>query len=295
MRAFRGFSTITQNQARGWVTTHTLQISVNRRFQGGLSFGFNDTIILAQKGSVGARLQHNADGSFSERPDQAQADELLGNFIPTRHTLKGSFVWDPPDIKSSGSAMKTLGYIVNDWQLSGVWTGTTGAAYTVGVSYQGGATGNGNQNITGSPDYGGRVVILGDTGSGCSSDPYRQFNTAAFAGPAVGSVGLESGADYVRGCFQSAFDLSLVRNIRLGGSRNLQFRLDVFNAPNQAIITNRNATMQLTSPTVGTQVNLPFDANGLITTRSLPKNAGFGVATAYQAPRTLQAQLRFSF
>lgn len=299
MRAFRGFSTITQNQPRGWVTTHLMAVSVNRRFQGGLSFGFNDTIVMSQKGSVGARLQHNADGSFSERPDQAQADKLLGDFVPIRHTLKGNFVWDTPDIRSGGTALRTLGWIVNDWQFSGVWSGTTGAAYTVGVSYQGGATGNGNQNITGSPNYGGRVNLVGDTGSGCSSDPYRQFNSAAFAGPAVNSVGLESGADYLRGCFGSALDLSLVRNIRFGGSRNLQFRLDVFNAPNQAIVNARNTTMQLTSPLVGTQVNLPFDADGnLITNRSQPKNAGFGVASgnnAYQAPRTLQAQIRFSF
>ena len=296
MRTFRGYSTINQNKPRGWVTSHIMALSVNRRFQGGLSFLFNDTIVMSQKGSVGARLQHNPDGSFSERPDQAEADELLGNFVGTRHTLKGSAVWDPPDIRGASGGTRALGWIVNDWQLSGVWTGTSGAAYTVGVSYQGGATGNGNQNITGSPNYGGRVNILSDTGSGCSSDPYRQFNSAAFAGPAVGSVGLESGPDYVRGCFLSALDLSLVRNIRFGGNRNLQFRLDVFNAPNQAIITNRNATMQLTSPLVGTQVNLPYDANGnLIATRSQPKNAGFGVATGYQAPRTMQAQLRFSF
>lgn len=295
MRAYRGYSTITQNKPRGWVTTHLMSLSLNRRFRNGVSFQFNDTIVLAQKGSVGARLQHNSDGSFTERADQAQADELLGNFIPTRHTMKGSFVWDLPDVKSSAPVLKVIGYIVNDWQLSGVWTGSSGAAYTVGVSYQGGATGNGNQNITGSPDYAGRVNITGDTGSGCSSDPYKQFNTAAFSGPAVGSNGLESGADYLRGCFQSQLDLSLVRNVRLGGSRNLQFRLDVFNAPNQSIITNRNTTMQLTSPTVGTQTNLPYDANGLIVTRSLPKNAGLGVATAYQAPRSMQAQIRFSF
>ena len=82
----------------------------------------------------------------------------------------------------------------------------------------------------------------------------------------------------------------------MGGNRNLQFRLDIFNAPNQAIVTGRNTTMQLTSPIVGTQTNLPYDANGnLIDARSLPKNAGFGVATTYQAPRTMQAQLRFSF
>jgi hypothetical protein len=120
--------------------------------------------------------------------------------------------------------------------------------------------------------------------------------TSAFAGPEVGSIGLESGADYLRGCYSSVLDLAIARNIRLGGSRNLQFRLDAFNAPNLARITGRNTTMQLTSPTNPTQVNLPYDANGnLIATRSQPKNAGFGVASGYQAPRTVQMQIRFSF
>ncbi len=296
MRAFRGFSTITQAASRGYLTAHTLQMSLNRRFRNGFSFGFNDAILLSQKGSTTGRLQHNADGTYSERADQAQADALLGNFIPIRQTLKGNFVWALPKIQSSEAALKAIGLITNDWQVSGVWTGTTGAAYTVGVSYQGGATGNGNQNITGSPTYGGRVRIVGDTGSGCGSDPLRQFTAAGFAGPQVGSVGLESGADYLRGCFQSAFDMALARTIRIRGEKQLQIRLDVFNALNQAIVTNRNTTASLISPLDGTMANLPYDAAGAtVASRSLPKNAGFGVASAYQAPRTLQAQIRFSF
>ena len=73
-------------------------------------------------------------------------------------------------------------------------------------------------NITGSPDFAPRIRIVSDPGAGCSSDLYRQFNTAAFQGPLVGSVGLESGNDYLFGCFQSVLDLSIARNIRLGGS-----------------------------------------------------------------------------
>jgi len=296
MRAFRGFSSITQAEPRGWLTSHSLQTSFNRRFRNGFSFGFNDAWLLSQKGSVGARLQHNPDGTFSERPDQAAAEKLLGVFIPVKHNLKGNFVWDLPDLKSDGATMRAVAAIVNDWQFSGVWTASTGAAYTVGTSYQGGATGNGNQNITGSPNYGGRMRIVGDIGSGCSSDPLRQFVAAGFAPPLVGSVGLESSADYLRGCFQSAFDMAIARSIRFGGNRQLQLRLDMFNAPNEARITNRNTTMSVTSPTDGTPTNLPFDSAGsVISTRSLPKNAGFGVANAYQAPRTLQAQIRFSF
>jgi len=296
MRAFRGYSTITQQAARGYLDAHTLQLSVNRRFRNRLSFGFNDTILLYQKGSTNARLQHNADGTYSERPDQAQADDLFGNFVPTRHTFKGNFVWALPHFDGSSTATKALSQIARDWQLSGVWTANTGTAYTVGVSYQGGATGNGNQNITGSPDYGGRIRLLGNPGSGCSSDPLRQFTASAFGGPLPNSLGLESGADYVRGCFQSVFDMAIARTIRLHAQQQLQFRLDVFNTFNQAIVTNRNATVSLASPLDQTMTNLPFDANGnVVAARSLPKNAGFGVATAYQAPRTLQAQIRFSF
>ena len=29
-----------------------------------------------------------------------------------------------------------IGVIVNDWQLSGIWTAATGSAYTVGYSYR---------------------------------------------------------------------------------------------------------------------------------------------------------------
>jgi hypothetical protein len=211
--------------------------------------------------------------------------------------MKGNFVWDLPDIHSSGATWKTVSYLVNDWQLSGVWTAATGTNYAVGINYQGGATGNGNQNITGSPNYAGRVRVLSDTGSGCNSaDPYRQFTTSAFGAPLQNSLGLESGPDYLRGCFTSVLDLTIARNIRLGGGRQLQLRVDMFNAPNQAIITGRNATLSVNSPIDPTPANLPFDASGnLITTRSLPKNAGFGVANNYQAPRTMQAQVRFSF
>jgi hypothetical protein len=293
MRPFRGYGQISQFWARGWNTSHSLQLSLNRRFHNGVSFGFNDTIVLSQKQNAGARLQHNADGTYSERPDQAEADELLGHYVPNRHVFKGNFVWDLPDLRRDGQALRALGLLVNDWQLSGMWTASTGGAYTVGVSYQTG----GNQNITGSPNYGGRVRILGDPGSGCSSDPYRQFTAEAFQGPLVGSDGLESGTGYVRGCFQSTLDFTIQRTIRLGGPRTMQLRVDLFNAPNSAIITGRNTSLSLNNPTDPVTIrNLPYDENGnLIDSRSRPRGAGVGVATNYQTPRRVQFHIRFSF
>jgi hypothetical protein len=294
LRPIVGYGDINLQWDRGWRTYHSIQLAANRRFANGVSFGFTDTIGLYDRQQAGVRLQHNPDGSYFIRQDQAQADQLLGQNNPIRHTMRANFVWDLPDLHSSGDVLKAVGLLVNDWQLSGIWSGTTGAAYTVGFSYQNGGS---NVNLTGSPNYGARIRIVGDPGAGCSSDPLRQFNTAAFQGPLTGSVGLESGNSYLHGCFQSALDLAIARNIRLGGARNLQLRVDMFNAPNQAIITGRNTTINLSSPSDPvTATNLPFDASGnVIASRSLPRNAGFGVANAYQNPRTVQAQIRFSF
>jgi hypothetical protein len=71
----------------------------------------------------------------------------------------------------------------------------------------------------------------------------------------------------------------------------------MFNAPNAVIITGRNTMLNLNSPTDPvTATNLPFDANGnVIASRATPRGAGFGVANAYQAPRGVQAEGRFSF
>ena len=304
MRTFRGYGAIQQQWGRGWRTFHSLQLSLQRRFRNGFSFGFNDTITLADHSNTfdptnpgtarSARLQHNADGSYSIRADQADADRLLGRTVQNRHVMKGNFIWDLPDIKSSNSALKAIGLVVNDWRFSSIWTGITGNPYTVAYSYQ---NGGGSVNITGSPDYGGRVRIVGDPGSGCSGNPYQQFDPAAFQGPLYNSVGLESGNGYLRECFLSTLDLSIARTIRLGGARNLQLRVDIFNAPNSAIITDRNETMNLSNPNDPVTItNLPYDANGnVLPNRSLPRNAGAGVANEYQRERRVQAQVRFSF
>jgi hypothetical protein len=305
MRAYRGYGSINMMLPRGFITSHTLQIALSRRFSHGLQFDINDTIMLHRMADAGARIQHAADGTWSYRADQAQADTLFQNYIPTRHTFKGDVVYSIPALKNvgSGAAQQVLHAVTRDWQLSGIWaanTPSTGGQGTgnygttpISVSFQNGA---GNQNITGSPDFGGRVSVKGSPGSGCSSDIYKQFNTSAFAPPQVGSVGLESGVDYMRGCFYQNFDFALQREFRLGEGRRLSFRLDAFNALNQSHITGRNTTLQVASTTDATIVNLPFDSSGnLLSSRLKPNASGFGQATGWQNGRTLQAWLRFTF
>ena len=294
VRFYRGYSTITQQQSIGWRTYHSIQLAITRRLRDGLAFGFNDTMQLSDKQFVAPRLQHNADGTITIRGDQALAQSLLGNNRPAPHVMRAHFIWDLPDLKRSNGLWGAMRHVVNDWSLSGIWNGQSGAPYNIAFTYQ---TGGGNVTLTGSPDYAARVLVSGDTGSGCSSNPLQQFNPSAFRGPQAGSVGLESGSNYMRGCFVSSTDLAIARTIGLGGNRSLQLRMDIFNAFNQSAITNRNTSMTLQSPAAPESVlNLPYNADGSVRTAfSLPRGAGFGVATAYQAPRTMQMQVRFSF
>jgi len=302
MRPYRGLGQINQNWGIGTNTYHSIQTSFNRRFRDGVSFGMNYTLGLANTGTAGnpVRLQHNTDGSYVIRDDQAEADEVLKDQGLQRHTIKGNVVWDLPDVPTGSASRNVIAAIANDWQLSGILTAGTGAPYSVGFSYAGGAVGNGNQNLTGSPNYGGRILITGDPGSGCSSNQYAQFNTAAFAVPAVSatnpSLGLESGQNYMHGCFDKTVDLALARNFRLGGTRRIQVRLEAFNAFNTVIFNARSATVQVTSPVNLTVSNPQYDASGnLVQTRLQPQNAGFGAATGAQAMRSMQAQIRFEF
>jgi len=293
MRGYLGYGSITRRMSTLWRTFHGINVSFQRRFTSGLAFGFIDTITLYDHQNSNARLQHAADGTFSYRADQEEADALFQT-DPVRHTMKGNFIWDLPDVKASASTMRVIGALVNDWQLSGIWTASTAAPYQIGFSYQSGGS---NVNLTGSPDYAARVRVVGDPGSGCSDDIYRQFNAAAFQGPLVRSLGLESGNNYVKGCFQSVLDLSIARNIRLTRGQIVQLRDEMFNAPNASIITGRNTTMNLSNPTDPVTItNLPFDSSGnLIQSRTRPRDAGFGVANAYINPRTVQVQIRYQF
>jgi hypothetical protein len=66
---------------------------------------------------------------------------------------------------------------------------------------------------------GGRIVVTGNPGSAASSDPYRQFNVAAFATPGLGSLGQESGRNFLYrspvnswGCHQPDHSSSASRN-----------------------------------------------------------------------------------
>ena len=259
-----------------------------------VQFDYSDAITLRDISRLAPRFDHDANGQPVLRADMSKAQELLQDNLQPTHLLKATAVWQLPTLKNTEGAMKTVGYIVNDWQLSSVWTAATGSPYAAAFSYQGGGS---SVNLTGSPDFGSRIQVVGAAGEGCSDNQFAQFNALAFAGPVAGSTGLESSNNYLKGCFSSVIDLSIQRIVRLGGGRSVTFRIDMFNMPNNSQITGRVNSMTMNSQATNTTiVNNQYNADGSVNqTRVQPQNAGFGAANSWQAPRTMQAYIRFSF
>ena len=293
LRPYHGLGNINQNTTEFHDTYHSIQTSLNRRFRDGFAFGANYTYSISWEGNTGLqkRLQHAPDGTISIRADQAAYEALNSNLAIIPHVFKANAIWDLPHVPQSfGNVLEA---ILNDWQLSGVLTAQSGNPYDLSFSYN--ANGS-SKNLTGSPDYGARILYVGDPGSGCSSNQYAQFNRNAVTGPGYGSTGLESGRNILRGCADHTTDLSIVRSIKLGGARQAQFRLDMFNAFNTVVINARQTQVQYNSPTDLTLRNSQFLADGSVDpSRLKPNNAGFGAATGAQNLRNLQLTVRFQF
>ncbi|HLK62335.1 MAG TPA: carboxypeptidase regulatory-like domain-containing protein [Bryobacteraceae bacterium] len=294
LRPYQGLGAISQNTTEFYDTYHSIQVSLTRRFRNGFSLGANYTRGISLKGNTGI-VQHYTytNGVLSLWSNEAAYEKLFSTLDPTPNFLKVNSTWDIPGIRGRGGF---LHQITGDWQVSGILTAASGAAYSLGYSYQ---SNGGSVNITGSPDFGGRVVLGNNLGSGCSGNQFAQFNGAAVTGPTYGSVGMESGINYLRGCPTTIADAAIVRRFhfwKFRESKTFEFRADIFNALNSAAITARQGTATFNNPTSMTLANPEFDASGnILSGKSLPQNAGFGAATGAVTARNIQLQVRIAF
>jgi hypothetical protein len=278
LRPYIGYGNISSHIYDANANYHGFQTQVDRRFTNGLFLNVNYTFSKALDTQDG-------NGDFS-RIDQYDKKANYGpaGFDKT-HIFNVNWVYELPRVQSAG---RWLGGVVNDWQLSGGYRYESGTPYTLGV----GINGIGSRNITGSDTEGFRPVLTGNPGQGYSSDPYRQLPVVV-AMPAVGTLGFDSGRNYVRRAPLNSLDLSLQKSFPLyGGHRALRFRLDAFNALNHTQFDVINGGLTLRSLSDLTPVNLPYDANGnlIVSNRN-----GYGAVTSVRSPRALQLLVRLEF
>src|SRR5262249_46552356 len=130
------------------------------------------------------------------------------------------------------------------WQISGVTQALTGSPFTPAFTVQGA----GNQNITGSNTEVARIGVV----KGCdpythSGDPFNRINPACFLAPRPGSLGLESGINYLYGPAVINFDMALQKEFAVKERVRFQFRIDAFNVFNHANFTGYNSTLNFNS------------------------------------------------
>ena len=157
------------------------------------------------------------------------------------HRFVASYLYDVPFLKDSSNAF--LKYVVAGWQVSGVTTVQSGSPVNVTISADRANIGTGLQR----PDLVGPVPSLN-----CAPDPARPpqlmncFDASAFALPAQFTFGSAS-RNLLRGPKFVNTDLSLMKNVIVGGGATFQIRVEMFNIFNTVNWGNPNAMFDNTA------------------------------------------------
>jgi hypothetical protein len=277
LRPYQGYGTIRMWDYTGWGNYHALQTSIQRRFENGIMFS---AFYVWSKSLTVANTDFSpglptTDKDLIKKYDYSYTD------YDRPHNIVLNFIYQTPKW-ASGAA----GYLVNDWQLSGIYRWSSGRPYAINYSIPG----VGNANLSGTDNPAARISVTCDPGSGSSSDPYKQLNTSCFAPPQPGSDGLESARFFLHGPATNNLDLSISKVIPIGKQVRFEVRLDAFNALNHTQYTGVNATANFASVTDPTITNAAYDANG-----NLVRNNGFGTINGVANPRTFQLVTRLTF
>jgi len=279
LRPYRGYSDINLYDYTGFSNYQSLQTSVQRRFDKGLMFTLVYVWSKALTTNTSDYTSDQVAGGIVGNHDTIRKYDYSYSNWDRPHNFAASFIYQTPKVTESA-----LKWLVNDWQISGVYRLSSGQPYAITYS-----TGLGNANLSGTSNPAARIVVTCDPGSGHSSDPYAQIaNPSCFAPPQQGSNGLESARRFVHGPGISNLDLSLSKAIPVGNRVRMEVRLDAFNALNHTQFTGVNN--QVNFDANGNITNLPFDSSG-----KLVNVNGFGTINGVASPRTLQLVTRLTF
>jgi hypothetical protein len=274
LKPFPQYSGVTYYSGNlGNSTYHSLQLTLERRFSGGLTAQAGYTFSREIDNVIGVGSHLGAVGG-NRNPFNGHLDKSLGT-LDHRHIFHATFVYELPFGKgrrfSSGNAV--VQSLVSGWQLSGLITFTSGAPL--------GITGSGCNTpgivstcmVSYAPNFTGQVRINGDYGDGNALAPgaVSYINKSAFVDPAVYTFGnTPRSAPY--GLFAPSLlneDISIRRQISITERFKIAISGDFFNVTN---------SVYFAAP--GTNID----------------SATFGqVTTTANLPRKIQLNARFTF
>jgi hypothetical protein len=269
-RRYMGWQDINLRNSGYNYNYNSLQAQANRRFAKGLQMG----IAYTWSKTLGV-----ADGDTSGvSPYFSPKSRNYGRLAYDRpHVFVANFYYDVPGL-GKRLGFKPASWILDDWNVSGIWTMSSGSPFTPGLGWTT-AT-----EVTGSSE-GARVNIVG----GCDGprDFFQWFNTAMVAPPVIGKWGDpnvtsanfgNAGVNVCRNPGTNNWDIAVGKRVPLfSESRYIQFRTEMFNAWNHTQYSGLDTGAQF-NPTTGAQ-----------------SNVNFGRVTGARGPRVMALSLRIVF
>jgi hypothetical protein len=198
----------------GRAEVDALSLEVDRRFDAGFAYRASYTWSQASDDAsdVGATT---VETNLPQDVRDLEAEWAPASF-DRRHRLALSGTLTLPFLREAGGLKQALG---SNWRITGFAVYQTGAPFT--VAYYGDAANVGRGPIQ-------RPDVLSDPGDDGSHLAW--FDTSAFGRPANGFG--NSGRNTIRGPDHLRLDLSFAKIVRFEGRRELEIRIDVFNALN---------------------------------------------------------------
>ncbi len=218
---YKGYGQMEYLEFNGNGNYNSLQVSLQRRFAQGLTFG---AVYTWSKAMTTA----NSDEDFLD-PFNTSIMYRPASFDRT-HVFAANYVYNLPSLTKHFGGPKWLSFITDDFQLSGITQFMTGNPMYPN-SYAWNTTEN---QVTGSNDWGKMPIFLYVNKDG------------SFQTPQLGAPGKPNWDVYRSGGMQN-WDMSIFKNIKFTEARYIQLRLEAFNVFNHPNFYNKDLGYSLNS------------------------------------------------
>ncbi|HET7697162.1 MAG TPA: TonB-dependent receptor [Vicinamibacterales bacterium] len=212
----------------------SLQIALNKPFTRGLLFKGAYTL---------SKSMNESDNDGRATLSYNTPSELHRNWAPAgfdrRHNFQLGFAYQLPWQSQGSLGSSPVGWVINDWQINGVFAAFSGTPFTVTAS---GTSLNTPNNLQ-TADQAKEFTVLGDIGA---SGPW--FDRTSFTQPTGVRFG-NTGRNQFYGPGAYNLDFSVFRMFPVGGAKRLEFRVEAGNVLNHAVYGNPQGS--ITSGTYG--------------------------------------------
>jgi hypothetical protein len=260
---YKGYGQIPYLQWDGTSNYNSLQVSFQRRFSKGLTFG---AVYTYSKALTTADADEDYQDPFSPRA----LDYRAAGWDRT-HVFAANYVYSLPNMSKHLGGSKWVSYLVDNYQLSGVVQFMSGTPFDTGNNWAG---------EPGALDGGNMWGII----------PYY-YTLDKNQNPVFPVIGtrIRGTRDILRNGGMQNWDTSIFKNIPLGERYRIQLRLETYNTFNHPNFDTRNYNFDINGPWQW-QPSTPFSIN---------KSANYGTyANTYSGvggPRVVQLGAKFTF